>query len=107
MMKRILLVLVVAALFVPMPPASAGGGGCRDPRASSMSTTDVDLRDFCFSPTIVHARPGQRLTWTNRDTGVHHTVTAGIGTWGPDDLGPGRSLSHTFTEAGLYPFYCR
>ena len=76
---------------------------------SSSKTTDA------FSPNPIEANVGDTVTWTNRDS-VPHTVTSGVSPQ-PDGrfnsspnfnplLNPGATFSHTFTEAGEYPYFC-
>jgi plastocyanin len=76
---------------------------------SSSLTTDA------FSPNPVQVSIGATVTWTNDDA-QPHTVTSGEnGTPnGKFDsspnfnplLVPGQTFSHTFTEAGQYPYFC-
>ncbi len=70
----------------------------------------VAIQLFQFSPSAVAVDAGTRVTWTNGDD-IEHTVTAGE----PDkrsgrfDLrlaGPGASGSVTFTERGVFPYFC-
>lgn len=76
-----------------------------------------ETTDECYIPHTVTVRVGGSVTWINDDAG--HTVTAGdiakdsklIGTAFPNgfDSGfflAGNSYSHTFEEAGKYPYYC-
>ncbi|MBI2204176.1 MAG: cupredoxin domain-containing protein [Candidatus Rokubacteria bacterium] len=80
---------------------------------ADLATADaptVAIQLFQFAPSPVAVEAGARVTWTNRDD-IEHTVTAGE----PDrrtgrfDLrlpGPGASESVTFTERGVYPYFC-
>jgi plastocyanin len=58
---------------------------------------------------------GDTVTWTNMDTQPHTVISGSNGT--PDGkfdsspnfnplLAPAQTFSHTFTEAGEYPYYC-
>jgi|SRR5919108_1447378 plastocyanin len=78
-------------------------------QGSSAKTTDA------YSPNPIDARVGDTITWTNRDS-TPHTVTSGVNGQ-PDGsfdsspnfnplMAPGQTFSHTFTEAGQYPYYC-
>jgi plastocyanin len=51
-------------------------------------------------------RVGTRVTWTNRQADIQHTVTAGDGSFGSDPLSTGASFSHVFTVAGTYAYHC-
>ena len=75
---------------------------------SQSKTTDA------FSPNPVNAKVGDTVTWTNKDS-TPHTVTSGSnatpdGRFDSSDfrqlLIPEGTFSHTFEEAGEYPYYC-
>lgn len=68
-----------------------------------------------YSPNPINAHVGDNVTWTNRDI-TPHTVTSGVN-GRPDGrfdsspnlnplMAPAATFSHTFTEAGGYPYYC-
>ena len=92
---------------------ASGGGGT----ATSVSIVPgaSSLTDTAFQPNPIQVSVGDTVTWTNDDT-QPHTVTSGEnGT--PDGkfdsspnfnplLVPAQTFSHTFTEAGQYPYYC-
>jgi plastocyanin len=76
---------------------------------SSSLTTDA------FQPNPVEVNVGETVVWTNDDSTVH-TVTSGSAGM-PDGkfdsspnfnplLNPGQTFSHTFEEAGEYPYFC-
>ena len=73
-----------------------------------------------FDPLGLRIEPGQTVRWTNRDAGNSHTVTsyhpelfnrpqripAGAAPFGSDYLLPGDTFSVTFSENGIYDYYC-
>lgn len=73
-----------------------------------------------FDPIGIHIEPGQTVRWTNRDAGNAHTATAyhpklfqrplripsEATPWDSDYLLPEESFSATFTEEGVYDYYC-
>jgi len=63
------------------------------------------LRDFRFTPRVVHAVAGRPVTWTNRGA-APHSVTALNGSFDSGVLGPGASWTHVFRRAGAYRFVC-
>jgi plastocyanin len=78
-------------------------------QASSSKTTNA------YSPNPINAAVGDTVTWINRDS-TPHTVTSGQNGQ-PDGrfdsspnfnplMAPAATFSHTFTEAGEYPYYC-
>jgi nitrite reductase (NO-forming) len=92
---------------------STGAGG--SVAASIVSGASSKATD-AFSPNPINAKVGDTVTWTNNDS-QPHTVTSGSnGT--PDKkfdsspnlnplLTPGKTFSHTFTEAGTFDYYCQ
>jgi hypothetical protein len=67
----------------------------------------VSIRNFCFGPTILRVRPGETVTWVNRD-GFPHIVLGANGAWGGYDnvRRNGGQVSYRFVSAGVYPYVC-
>jgi plastocyanin len=86
----------------PAPPR-AGGGGCLDGTTQGTGTA-IRIVHACFTPTILHVRPGNTVTWINDDPFVHNVTANGWGHF--DDLQPLERYAATFDVAGLYPFSC-
>jgi plastocyanin len=108
MVKRALAlgVLVLLGLSVWVPIASAGGGGCHSEAFSDQQGVTVDLRDACFTPTVIRVQPGQSVTWTNRDP-MPHTVTGAALRWGNyDELSGGDKVTYRFQTSGVFPYFC-
>ena len=65
-----------------------------------------------FDPEVVHIIPNSTVTWINNDN-VTHTVTSGNPQQGADGkfdsglLKPGKEFSYTFTEIGIFNYYCQ
>jgi plastocyanin len=92
-MKAIRLVLVVAAA-----------------RGEPHADVAVDIRSFGFRNAAIEVPVGTRVTWTNRDA-VEHTVTSGVADRSDRHFtgtlqGAGATFSHTFDQAGTYPYFC-
>jgi plastocyanin len=86
-------------------PASAGGGGCFQPMTQGTGTT-IELRQICFSPTVLTVQPGTTVTWINRDD-LRHNVGGNFSVWQTiETLEFGQSFSRTFPEAGVFPYAC-
>jgi plastocyanin len=102
-----LLALAALALLWPSATPVAAGGGCRGMPVTEGSTTTVQLSEMpCFSPEMVHIRPGDTVTWANEGL-VAHTVTGENASWGDfSELSRGDSVAHRFDAAGVYPYYC-
>jgi plastocyanin len=103
------LTVLLALVVLPAIPASAGGG-CHggpvsDVKGAAVHNT-VDLEGMCFVQTIIRIRPGQSVTWKNGDPMVHMVTGAGV-TWGSlENLSPGKTVTYSFTNPGIYPYAC-
>ncbi|MFA5943733.1 MAG: copper-containing nitrite reductase [Candidatus Thermoplasmatota archaeon] len=110
----ILAVLVSAALtFVLVGthdhPELAAKQATRGPR-----TFEVEMRSIKFTPVDLTIQVGDAVRWTNGDS-VGHTVTpVNVDQWGTPGSGDevarwlkqGETWTHTFTKAGVYPYFC-
>jgi plastocyanin len=103
-------ILVMMMMMTTTMPAYAAEQIAADITQGSSSKT-IDA----FSPNPINVHVGDTVTWTNRDS-TPHTVTSGIN-GRPDGrfdsspnlnplIAPAATFSHTFTEAGGYPYYC-
>lgn len=107
--RTLLAILLLAALLGPAlvqsTPALAGGICHRESVSLGRGQT-VRMRNNCFSPMVLHAAPGETVTFVNRDT-APHTVT-GAGDWGTGfkELSTGMRFQVRLPERGLYLFDC-
>lgn len=106
--RRAMLMVVGMTLFLGFSPEVAhasGGGGCGR-AVTDKAGTRVNIRNYCFGPTILRVRPGDTVTWVNRD-GFPHTVLGANGAWGGyDRLGRDKEISFRFVSSGVYPYVC-
>ena len=99
--------MVVAATLVPMN--AAAGGGCYAPTDGGVPTstdTTARIENCAFQPSVTYIEPGDKVTWRNDDV-FDHTVTGANGSWGDEmNLTKGDTVSFTFEEEGVFPYYC-
>lgn len=88
--------------------ASAERGETGGSQAQAGSSVTVKL--FQYQPGRIQVQAGTTVTWLNEDE-IFHTVTAGE----PDKKGggfdaaldgKGKSFSFTFSQPGIYTYYC-
>ena len=94
------------AAVAPAPtptPISAATPTAEPAAASSDLATGADIQDFTHQDLTVQI--GTKVVWTNRD-GASHTTTAKAGQWNSGTLREGQSFSFTFTEAGVFSYFC-
>ena len=65
----------------------------------------VSIAGFSFQPQSVTIRAGETITWTNQDS-APHTVTANDGTFDSGNLSQNVAYSHTFTQTGVFSYFC-
>ncbi|HEY3063942.1 MAG TPA: PQQ-dependent dehydrogenase, methanol/ethanol family [Chloroflexota bacterium] len=87
----------------PAPPEPAT---TVSPTARSVSS--VTVKDFAFDPGVfgVAVPPGTTITWTNTGPTVH-TTTSDNTVWDSGDMNVGDTFSFTFTDPGVYWYFCR
>ena len=100
------------------PPTTPAPTGASTTTPSSTTTStgpatpaapgQVTIVDYDFTPNTVTVKVGDTVTWTNQDVADHWVVSAPSSP-SAFDLGrqtTGRSVSHTFTAPGSYPYFC-
>lgn len=68
------------------------------PGAAAMGTAA-----FSTNPLVI--KTGTVVTWINHDT-MAHTATSASGVWDSGVIDPGASYSFTFSNSGIYAYYC-
>jgi plastocyanin len=94
---------VVLAAAVLTVPAALAGGYCHTPATDERGTT-VEMKEYCYSPTVLRVPDGAQVTFVNRDSVAHPTVGRGSD-WGLDGDTAARSTVR-FDEPGIYPYFC-
>ena len=79
---------------------AAGGDG----QAESEAVT-VRIDGMRFEPASITVEPGTKVTWVH-GARMPHTITGNADGLGSSTLQNGQSYSHTFTDSGLYNYYC-
>lgn len=110
MIRRLSFVLALAILgsIALVPSVAAGGGGCYAPEGVELSSGEAEnlIAECAFQPTVNYIEPGDKVTWTNKDV-FDHTVTGAASSWGSDaPLSQGETVSYTFEDEGVFPYYC-
>jgi plastocyanin len=72
---------------------------------STGAIEEVNICDGHFKPGVMVVPAGTTVVWTNNGQ-QHHTVKSYAGLWDSGDLRPGASYSVTFTEPGVYYYFC-
>ena len=73
----------------------------------SLAGANVTVKLFQYQPGRIQVKTGTTVTWVNDDE-IFHTVTMKRKNGGFDEPldGKGKSFSFTFTEPGIYSYYC-
>jgi plastocyanin len=106
MRRGLVMAAVSATMIVAAGPADAGGGGGCFAPVTEASGNSVLMRRYCFRPTILHVRPGDAVTFQNRDDAAHvvNGANYSFGKYRDYDLGDIRTFR--FDESGVYPYVC-
>jgi plastocyanin len=94
-MRRIMLPLIALLAFACVATTASGE------RAASET---VSITATGFAPADVTIRPGDTVTWTNKDTKAHEIV-ADTGIFRSNRLQPGESYSHRFDVEASYSYH--
>jgi plastocyanin len=110
------LILLAAAAVLAAGCGGSGGYGGGSPTTTAAPTTSgagtpasgtaVAIDNFAFSPATLKVKLGQQITWTNKQQGVTHTVTADGGTF-DHPMPSGATFSFAFTNAGSFTYHCK
>jgi plastocyanin len=74
-------------------------------RVGAQAAVDVPIEAFAFQPTTISVPAGTTVVWVNHDP-VEHTVTDVNQLWDSGLFNTSASFSKTFTEPGVYNYYC-
>jgi plastocyanin len=98
--------LLLGVGLAPGVAKASGGGGCGR-AVTDDDGTRIGISNFCFDPTIFRVRPGETVTWVNKDS-VPHSVLGANGSWGGFDsiTRDGGEVSYRFVNPGVYPYVC-
>jgi plastocyanin len=75
------------------------------PTPASAASAAVSAQYPYFAPAQVTINVGDKVTWTNQDMGISHTVTADQGAF-DRSLPAGQSISITFSTPGTFAYHC-
>ncbi|MDF0680665.1 MAG: cupredoxin domain-containing protein [Candidatus Nitrosocosmicus sp.] len=64
------------------------------------------MADKAYDPNPLTINQGDRVTWTNKDFGIH-TVTEKQELFGSEDLRLDQTFDQTFDSAGTYDYHCK
>ena len=65
----------------------------------------INIKDFNFVPNIAEVPMGTTVTWVNDDN-VPHTITSVSGSFDSGSIGPGKTYSYKFDQAGTFEYSC-
>ncbi len=107
------LVLTLIAVVVAIAPSAlADHAKVSVSVPAGSSVVGCEETNSCFIPYEAIVDVGGEVTWTNDDTAAHTVTSGDIKGEGPDGIfdsslfGPGKTFSHTFTDAGTFKYFC-
>lgn len=87
--------------------ATASQAAPRDVTFIPSGAATVSLHDFRFDPEHLTISAGTTVVWTNDQPDTTHNVKSDSDVWDSGSLNAGQSFSHTFDQAGTFPYHCR
>lgn len=88
------------------PQATQSTTPVEQPKVSSQnSNTTVKIANFKYEPTNLTVVAGKAVQFVNQDE-EPHTVTAKDGSFDSKALDTDETWTHTFTQAGTFPYFC-
>lgn len=92
----------------PPPNRTAGE---TSPSPSNNNTTapaaaQVTIESVKYSPETIEIKKGETVAWINNDLTPHTITSQSGGELNSGSVEAGSSWSHTFTQAGSFPYYC-
>ncbi|CAN5625243.1 hypothetical protein BH24ACT26_BH24ACT26_21060 [soil metagenome] len=112
MSKRACAVVVAVVAIAMIAPAgsAAAGGFCAGYAGEIMSDArgdSVQMKDNCFTPTVLRVEVGDTVTWVNGDSEAH-AVGGTAGSFGDMHkvIRPAKSVSYRFEDEGVFPYVC-
>jgi len=71
---------------------------------------EIWLDKLTFIPKMKTIKVGTKITWINKETAMHTVISgapnAKTGLFESKTMGEGEEFSFTFTETGVYKYYC-
>ena len=111
-LRRAVAVLVVGFIVGGFTVGLLAAGTENQLLSSAGTSADISIPRGAGTPGAAGYTPanftitvGRTVTWANKDT-TAHTVTSTTGLFDSGILSPGQTFSHTFTQTGVYNYYC-
>ena len=107
-----LVLTLVAGIAAIVPSAFADHMKVDVTIPEGVNVAGCEETNSCFDPHEAIVDVGGEVTWTNTDTAAHTVTSGDIKGEGPDGIfdsslfGPGKTFSHTFTDAGTFKYFC-
>ena len=107
-----LVLTLVAGIATIVPSAFADHMKVDVTIPEGVNVLGCEETNSCWDPAEAIVDVGGEVTWTNSDTAAHTVTSGDIKGEGPDGIFdsslfvPGKTFSHTFTDAGTFKYFC-
>jgi plastocyanin len=112
LLRRTIAVLVLGFIIGGFTVGALAAGTENQLLSSAGTSADITIPRGAGTPGTTGYAPanftisaGKTVTWANEDT-TTPTVTSTTGLFDSGILNPGQTYAHTFTQAGVYSYYC-
>ena len=90
----------------PAPTAHEIGPAIQQAGSVAPATAWVTIQALKYLPETIEIRKGETVEWDNKDLTPHTVTFQTSGDVNSGSIDAGMSWSHTFTQAGSYPYFC-
>jgi plastocyanin len=74
--------------------------------SAGSKSTKIEIKDFAFNPQKITVKPGEKITWINRDEEPHTVVSVGKKFQKSSALDTDQEFSITAGAPGTYEYFC-
>jgi plastocyanin len=97
-------VLLTALIVLNFCLAAWGDDMASSPVGDKMNT--IEIKDFAFNPPVLTVKPGEKITWINRDEEPHTVVSVGKQFQKSSALDTDDKFTITAGAPGTYTYFC-
>lgn len=87
---------------IPTPTPSV----VETPNPTVSGDITMEISNMQFAQPALEVKRGTKVTWTNKDTAPHDVTSQDTGPLASARLATGDSFSYTFTDVGVFNYYC-
>lgn len=100
------LTALLSALIILNLLVAVFGGDIKSANTGSGNKSEIEIKDFHFTPQTLMVKSGETITWTNRDEEPHTVVSVEKQFKKSPPLDTDQSFTVTAGAPGTYTYFC-